>query len=106
MTVLESMVLVLSRLVVGDVTPPAEVRPVVVVLRVEPTALKRRELVTKELSLTFLVLSGGTLGSDLFITSARALPMDDKFNDCRIEFRVVGFEDLRPPKPGVVSVGI
>ena len=102
-TVLESMVLVLSRLAVGDVIPLMEVRPVVVVLRVALIALKRRELVTEEVSLTFLGFSAGALGSDLFITSTRAFPMDDKFNDCRIEFRVMGFEDL---KPGVVSVGI
>lgn len=106
MTVLESTVLVLSRLVAGDETPPTEVRPVVVLPRVAPTALERRELVPEGVSLTFLVFSAGTLVSDLFITSAKAFPTDDKFNDCRIEVRVVGFEDLRPPEPGVVSVGI
>lgn len=32
--------------------------------------------------------------------------MDDKFKDCRIEFRVVGLGGRKPPAPGVVSMGM
>jgi len=67
--------------------------------------LVRRELEIDPTSLTFFAFSGDTLCSDLFITSASALPMVDKFNDCRIEFRVVGFGGRKPPAPEV-SVGM
>lgn len=107
-TVLESVVLVLSRLVTGDPAPPMEDRPLgaIVVLRAIPAALVRREFEVEPASLAFFDLSAGTLVSDLFITSARAFPMDDRFKECLIEFRVVGLAGLRPPGPGVVSVGI
>lgn len=32
--------------------------------------------------------------------------MEDKFKDCRIEFRVVGLDWRKPAAPGVESVGM
>lgn len=70
-----------------------------------PVTLVRRELEIEPTSLAFFAFSGGTLCSDLFITSASALPIVDKFSDCRIEFRVVGFGDRKSPVPDT-SVGM
>lgn len=65
--------------------------------------LVRREFGVDPTSLPFLA---GPRGSDLFITSASALPMEDMFKDCRIELRVVGFGGRKPPGLGAVSVGM
>ena len=100
-TVFESPIL--SRL---DTADPMDERPLAVMLLWgRLVALVRRELEIDPTSLTFFAFSGDTLCSDLFITSASALPMVDKFNDCRIEFRVVGFGGRKPPAPEV-SVGM
>ena len=100
-TVFESPML--SRL--DAVDPMDERPPAVMLLCGRPVAFVRRKLEIEPASLAFFAFSEGILCSDLFITSASALPMVDKFSDCRIEFRVVGFGDRKSPAPGV-SVGM
>jgi hypothetical protein len=101
---------VFSRLATDDFASPMEVRPLadIVLLWVRPAALVRRELVIDPVSFVFFTFSAAAapLPSDLFITSARAFPMEDKFKDCRIEFRVVGLDGRKPVAPGVDSVGM
>lgn len=101
----------LSRLVAGDFTLPTEVRPlaVVVPLGVSPAPLVRRECPTEPASFAsfasfaFFAFSA-PLPSDLFMTSARAFPIEARLSELRIEFRVLGLGGRRPPAPGVVSV--
>ena len=69
---------------------PIEVRGVATGLRL--MALERREL----LSFAFLELLSASLPS-LFITSASALPIEARFNECRIELLVEGLGRSPPP---------
>jgi len=92
---------ILSRLDTVDFGSPVDERPTAAIER--PAALVRRELGVEPASF-FFALSACPLCSDLFITSASAFPMEDMFNDCRIELRVVGLGGRTPPAPVSVDM--
>lgn len=84
---------ILSRLDIVDFASPMDKRPT----PGKPAVVGRRGLVADPASLVFFAFSACPLCSDLFITSASAFPMEDMFNDCRIELRVVGLGGRKPP---------
>lgn len=99
----------LSLLPAGDFTLPTELRPPAVTVLATLATLARREWVAvvtgfaSWISFPFFPLSN-PLPSDLFITSARAFPIEARLSDWRREVRVVLTGGRRPPAPGVMSV--